>query len=56
MYRMYPKLHGNDGNEDICWCAPSSVMNSKLPVRVVDSIVAAASLKHNVLEKIRRAS
>jgi hypothetical protein len=36
MYRQYKKLHGNDGSEDICWFAPSSVMNPTLPAHVVD--------------------
>ena len=36
MYRMYRKLHGNDDSDDICWFAPSSVMNPKLPQSVID--------------------
>jgi hypothetical protein len=31
MYRQFKKLHGNDASEDICWFAPSSVMNPVLP-------------------------
>ena len=37
MYRMYRKLHGNDGNDDVCWFAPSRVMNPKLPQSVIDT-------------------
>ena len=40
MYRQFKKLHGKDDSEDICWFAPSSVMNPKLPQRVVDKAVA----------------
>jgi hypothetical protein len=36
MYRKYRQLHGNDDVEDICWFAPSVVMNPKLPPSVVD--------------------
>ena len=37
MYRKFSELHGNDDSEDICWVAPSTVMNSKLPAQVVDA-------------------
>ena len=36
MYRMFKKLHGIDDSEDVCWFAPSSVMNPKLQQHVVD--------------------
>jgi hypothetical protein len=36
MYRMFKKLHGNDDSEDVCWFAPSSVMNPKLQQHIVD--------------------
>jgi hypothetical protein len=39
MYRMYRKLHGNEG-DDICWFAPSKVMNPKLPQSVIDQALA----------------
>jgi hypothetical protein len=40
MYRKYKQLHGNDGSEDVCWFAPSSVMNPALPAHVVDKALA----------------
>jgi hypothetical protein len=40
MYRMYRRLHGNEDSEDICWFAPSQVMNPKLPQAVIDRAVA----------------
>jgi hypothetical protein len=40
MYRQYKKLHGNDGSEDVCWFAPSAVMNPELPAHVVDKALA----------------
>jgi hypothetical protein len=36
MYRQYKKLFGNDDTDDICWFAPSSVMNPVLPAHVID--------------------
>jgi hypothetical protein len=41
MYRKFRELHGNDDADDICWFAPSAVMNSKLPQSVVDAALAA---------------
>jgi hypothetical protein len=35
MHRRWKELHGNDEAEDICWLAPSRVMNPALPERVV---------------------
>jgi hypothetical protein len=40
MYRKYRQLHGNDDTEDICWFAPSSVMNPKLPTSFIDKALA----------------
>jgi len=40
MYRKYKQLHGNDASEDICWFAPSAVMNPQLPVHIVDRALA----------------
>ena len=40
MYKQFRKLHGNDAAEDICWFAPSAVMNPQLPSGVVDSALA----------------
>jgi hypothetical protein len=36
MYRQYKKLHGNDDVEDLCWFAPSTLMNPCLPQHVID--------------------
>jgi hypothetical protein len=36
MYRQYKRLHGDDDTEDICWFAPSIVMNPRLPASVVE--------------------
>jgi hypothetical protein len=40
MYRKYKHLHGNDDSEDICWFAPSAVMNPQLPLHVIDKALA----------------
>jgi hypothetical protein len=40
MFRKWRELYGNDESEDICWFAPSAVMNPKLPVHVVDRALA----------------
>jgi hypothetical protein len=40
MYRKYKQLHGNDGAEDLCWFAPSSVMNPQLPTHIIDRALA----------------
>jgi hypothetical protein len=36
MHRRWQQLHGNDGSADVCWLAPSSVMNPKLPAVLVE--------------------
>jgi hypothetical protein len=40
MYRQFKRLHGNDVAEDVCWFAPSAVMNPKLRQRVIDKAMA----------------
>jgi hypothetical protein len=40
MFRKWKELYGNDESEDICWFAPSAVMNPALPVHVVDRALA----------------
>jgi hypothetical protein len=40
MYRKYKQLHGNAEAEDICWFAPTPVMNPLLRQRVVDKALA----------------
>ena len=36
MYEQYRKLFGNNESEDICWFAPSTTMNSKIPQGIID--------------------
>src|SRR5262249_46872768 len=45
MFRRYRELFGNDEDEDICWFAPSAVMNPRLPARVVEKALAKDSAK-----------
>jgi hypothetical protein len=45
MHRMYKRLHGCDDSEDICWFAPSAVMNPALPAHVIDKALAEDALK-----------
>jgi hypothetical protein len=40
MYRKFKQLHGNEDSDDICWFAPSAVMNPQLPAHVVDRALA----------------
>jgi hypothetical protein len=40
MYRKYRQLHGNDDSDDVCWFAPSTVMNPQLPQAVVEKALA----------------
>jgi hypothetical protein len=40
MFRKFRELYGNDGAEDICWFAPSRVMNPTLRQNVVDAALA----------------
>ena len=43
MYRKFMELHGNEDAEDICWFAPSPVMNPKLPPVVIERALAEIS-------------
>ena len=36
MFRKYKELFGNDDADDLCWFAPSTLMNPALPQHVVD--------------------
>jgi hypothetical protein len=45
MHRRWKELHGNDADEDICWFAPSPVMNPKLPQRVIEKALAGDKRK-----------
>ncbi|MGO9401733.1 MAG: hypothetical protein ACLP19_28430 [Xanthobacteraceae bacterium] len=45
MYTKYKELFGNDDAEDICWFAPSRVMNGQLPQSVIDRALAEDHLK-----------
>lgn len=38
--RKFKELHGNNDAEDLCWFAPSTVMNPKLPQAVIDKALA----------------
>ncbi len=40
MYRQYRELHGNNDSDNICWFAPSNVMNPKLPQAIIDKAMA----------------
>jgi hypothetical protein len=40
MFRKFKQLHGNNDAEDVCWFAPSSVMNPELPAHVIDKALA----------------
>jgi hypothetical protein len=40
MHRRWQELFGNDAAEDICWIAPSAVMNPMLPAKVVERALA----------------
>jgi hypothetical protein len=40
MYKQFRKLHGNNDSDDLCWFAPSALMNSRLPSGVIDSALA----------------
>ena len=45
MFRKYRQLHGNNDSDDICWFAPSNVMNPKLPQAVIDKALAEDPFK-----------
>ncbi len=40
MHRRWKELFGNDDAEDICWVAPTTVMNPLLPAAVIDEAMA----------------
>ena len=40
VYRKYKELHGNHESDDLCWFAPSRVMNPTLPQHVIDKALA----------------
>jgi hypothetical protein len=41
MHRRWQQLFAKDGAEDLCWLAPSRVMNPRLPERVVAAALEA---------------
>jgi hypothetical protein len=45
MFRQFKKLHGNGDADGVCWFAPSSVMNPKLPQSVIDRALAEDKAK-----------
>ena len=47
MYRLYKELHGNDQTNDICWFAPSRVMNPLIKQAVIDAALASDLHKAN---------
>src|SRR5262249_37812454 len=47
MHRKWRELFGNDEAEDICWFAPSAVMNPKLPAHIVERALAEDPIKAN---------
>jgi hypothetical protein len=40
MFRKWKELHGNDETDDVCWVAPSNVMNPRLPSDVIKTALA----------------
>ena len=40
MFRKFRELYGNDAARDVCWFAPSAVMNPNLPAGAVDRAMA----------------
>ena len=45
MFRKYRELFGNDESEDLCWFAPTPVMNPKLPEKVIERALAEDPIK-----------
>jgi hypothetical protein len=45
MFRKFRELYGNDAARDICWFAPSAVMNPSLPAGAVDRAMAEDPFK-----------
>jgi hypothetical protein len=46
MYRKWKELHGNDDADNVCWFAPSKVMNPLLPQSVIDAALASDPAKN----------
>jgi hypothetical protein len=40
MHRRWKELHGNEDAEDVCWVAPSRLMNPALPEKVIEKALA----------------
>jgi hypothetical protein len=40
MFRRFKELHGDDAADDLCWFAPSRVMNPRLPQAVIERALA----------------
>jgi hypothetical protein len=40
MFRKFRELYGNDASSDLCWFAPSAMMNPELPAGAVDRAMA----------------
>jgi hypothetical protein len=40
MYRRWKELHGSDDVDDVCWLAPSQLMNPALPAKVIERALA----------------
>ena len=40
MHRRWKELHGNNDAEDVCWLAPSNLMNPRLPADVIQGALA----------------
>jgi hypothetical protein len=45
MFRKFRELYGNDAARDLCWFAPSAVMNPQLPAGAVDRAMAEDPFK-----------
>jgi hypothetical protein len=41
MYRRFRELFGNDESDDLCWFAPTPVMNPKFKAHILDKALAA---------------
>ncbi len=53
MFRKYKELHGNDDSGDICWFAPSRLMNPVLKKEVIDRAMAEDPAAAEYLNKWR---
>jgi hypothetical protein len=45
MFRKYRELFGTDAADDVCWFAPSTVMNPQLPQYIIDAALAEDASK-----------